>query len=67
MDATTKAIIETIIKTGYSVMNGVDRNGNSVVEAAHETTGERFVVRADSLYAAIVELAQQVGLELEDG
>ncbi len=31
------------------------------------TTSERFIVRGDDLYTAFVELAQQVGIELEDG
>ena len=48
-------------------MTGADSGGNSVVEATDETTGERFVVRADDLYVAVVKLARQVGLDLEDG
>ena len=67
MDATTKALIETIDDTGYMVMTGADSHGNSVVEATDERTGEKFVVRADDLYAAVVELAQQVGIDLEGG
>jgi hypothetical protein len=67
MDATKKAIIETIGNAGYAVMTGADSSGNSVVEATELTTGETFIVRADDLYTAVVELAQQVGLDLEDG
>ena len=67
MDATTEAVIETIRHAGYSVMTGMDSDGNSVAEATGEQTGETFVVRADDLYTAVVELAQQVGIELEDG
>ena len=67
MDAAAKAIIETITDAGYSVMTGADSDGNSIVEATDKATGERFVVRADDLYAAVVELAQQVGIDLEDG
>ena len=48
-------------------MAGADSPGNSVVEATDDTTRERFVVGADDLYAAIVELTQQVGIDLEDG
>ena len=67
MDSTTKATIETIGNAGYSVMTGADSDGNSVVEATNNTTGERFIVRGKDLYAAVVKLAQQVGIDLEDG
>ncbi len=67
MNATTKAVLETIGDTGYTVMTGADRHGNAVVEATDDHTGEKFVVRTDDLYTAVVELAQQVGIELEDG
>ena len=67
MDLSTKAIIETIGDTGYTVMTGADSDGNRVVEAPDGRTGEKFVVRADHLYTAVVELAQQVGIDLEDG
>lgn len=52
---------------GYSVMVGTDSDGNKVVEATDKETGERFVVRADDLHMAAVELAQQVGIDLSDG
>ncbi len=48
-------------------MTGADRHGNRVVEATDERIGEKFIVRADHLYTAVVELAQQIGLDLEDG
>ena len=67
MDATIKAIIETIGDAGLSVMTGADRHGNAIVEASDERIGEKFVVRADDLYTAVVELAQHVGIELDDG
>ncbi len=67
IDAPTTALIETISNAGYSLMTGADSDGNSVVEATDERTGEKFVVRGDDLYTAVVELAQQVGLDLEDG
>jgi hypothetical protein len=66
MDTKTKTLIETISNAGYTVMTGADSDGNSVAEATDEATGEMFVVRPDDLYAAVVELAQQVGLDLED-
>ncbi|MCH7592048.1 MAG: hypothetical protein IH989_04610 [Planctomycetes bacterium] len=60
MDPVTKAVIETIGAAGY-----VD--ALSVVVAVDERTGERFVVRGDDLYETVVEFAQQVGIELDDG
>ena len=42
MDLPTKDIIETIGDTGYTVMTGADSNGNAVVEATDERTGEKF-------------------------
>ena len=67
MDVPTKAILETIGDTGYTVMTGADSNGNSVVEATNESTGEKFVVRGDDLYATVVEFAQKVGVDVMDG
>ena len=66
MDATTKILIETIGNAGYSVMTGADSDGNTVVETTDKTTGGRFIVRGEDLYNAVVELAQKVGLDLED-
>ena len=59
--------IETIGNAGYSVTMGVNSNGNSVAESTDEANGEKFIIRADELYSAVIELAQQVGIELEDG
>ncbi len=67
MEATTKALIETIGDAGYSLMTGTDSDGNTVAEATDLTTSERFIVRGDDLYTAAVELAQQVRLDLKDG
>ena len=65
-DAVTKAVIETIGAAGYVVEVGyVD--ALPVVVAVDEGTGERFVVRGSDLYETVVELAQQVGIELDDG
>ena len=63
MKAVTKAIIETIGAAGFAVpLYG--RDGRNVVEAANEAT---FVVRGDDLCTVVIELAQQCGIELEDG
>ena len=66
MDATTKAVIETIGGAGFTVQL-YGKNGQNVVEAVNEKTDETFVVRGDDLYLVVVELAQQCGIELEDG
>ncbi len=66
MDPVTKALIQTIGGAGYVVSTRND-DGRHAVEAKDTSTGEIFVVRADTLYDAAVELAQQVGVELEDG
>ncbi len=42
-------------------------DGQNVVEAVNEETDETFVVRGEDLYLVVVELAQQCGIELEDG
>ena len=66
MDAVTKALTETIGAAGFAVQLGASK-GHHVVEAVNEQTGERFVVRGEDLYLTVVELAGQVGLELEEG
>ncbi len=66
MNAVTKAIIETIGAAGYTVRH-YSQDGQNVVEAVNEETDETFVVRGDDLYLVVVELAQQCGIELEDG
>ncbi len=65
-NAVTKAIIETIGAAGFTVQR-YGEDGQNVVEAVNEETDETFVVRGEDLYAVAVELAQQVGIEGEDG
>ena len=64
MDTVAKAVLETIGKAGYVVIVGADD-----VTAIDRKTDERFIVRHDPVrfFDAIVELAQQVGIDLEDG
>ena len=57
----SKAILETIGGAGYIVVTGAD-NGQHVVEAIDQKTGERFIVRGPKLYEATMELAEQVGI-----
>ena len=42
------------------------KDGQSVVEAVNEETGETLVVRGDHLYEVVIEPASQRGIELED-
>ncbi len=66
IDPPTKATIATIRAAGFDVqVNTAD--GLHAVEAVDQRSGETFVVRGDDLYTVAVELAQQVGIELEDG
>ena len=66
MNAPTKALIEVIGDSGFTVqLYGAD--GQDVIEAMNQRTGEMFVVRGDDLYLVVVELARQVGIELDDG
>ena len=64
MDSVTKAILETIGNTGYAVTTEAGK-----LTAVDEQSGERFIVRYErrDFYDAVVELAQRVGIELEDG
>ena len=66
MDPVTKSVIETIGDAGFAVMLS-HVNGLHVIEATAQDTGELFVVTGDDLYATAIELAEQVGIELEDG
>jgi len=66
VDPVTKCLIEVIGGAGFAVMLSYD-NGLPVIEAIAHDTGERFIVRGDDLYATTVELALQVGIDLEDG
>ncbi len=42
-------------------------DGRDVIEEMDQRTGEEFVVRGDDSYTAVVDPAQQVAVELEDG
>ena len=59
MDATSKALIETIGNVGYIVVLSVDDAGRHIIEATDDQAGECFVVRGDDLYTVAVEVAEQ--------
>ncbi len=50
LNAVTKAIIETIGAAGFTVQL-YGKDGQNVVEAVNQETGEAFVVRGDDLYS----------------
>ncbi len=57
MDPVTKVLIETIGDAGYLIDIAGDGQGGYTVTAVARRGGEPFVV----------ELAEQIGIELEDG
>ena len=69
--AVTEAILHTIRQAGYSMgevrIGGFDGQVCDVVDAVDARTGDSFTVLAPTEYEAVVELARQVGIELEDG
>lgn len=66
MNTPTTALLETVRAVSFDVQIGsADRL--HVAEAVNRRTRERLVVLAGDLSAAVVELAQQVGIELQGG
>lgn len=67
----TDAVPHVIKSAGYSLgeTTPLNRDGTfrHVINAVDARTGESFTVAAGTLYDAVVELAGQVGVELEDG
>ena len=66
MDPTTKALIETTGAAGYVIHLDHAGNGTMAVTAIDEKTGERWVVRDADLYAAVVQVAEKVGIDLHE-
>ena len=56
----------TLADAGYIVAIGSDPNGR-IVASAQDPSGETWQVWAGDAYAAVCELAGQVGFELDDG
>ena len=67
MDTVTKVLVETIDDTGYRVDIAADGYGTYTVTAVGYHDGERFIVRGPDLYETVIELAAQIGMDLEDG
>ena len=66
MDPVTKSVIEVVGTAGFAVTLGHD-DGLHVIEATEIDSGDLFRVTGDDLQATAIELAEQVGIELEDG
>ena len=65
LDPPTRAVLAVLADGGYVV--GVGRDGDAAVVTATDPAGERWTVRGPDVYAALCELAGQVGFELGDG
>ena len=62
-DPVPKAILDTIRGAGFTVTVA-----DGSVTATDQETDETFIVKYDdNFYDAVVELAEQAGIELEDG
>lgn len=62
LDATTNAVLWLIEKQGYRIVATATQ-----LKAAHDGTGETFIVNGDEPYANACEFAQKIGIEFEDG
>ena len=64
LDPVTSAVLFAVARLGYVV--NIRQDGGLYVATAYRDH-ETFVAHAPDAYAAAVELAGQVGVELEDG
>ncbi len=67
----TNALIDTIKGAGFHIgfaqlFDLATRRPVWHVDATDTESGERWIVHADTLYEAAVELAEKVGIELMD-
>jgi hypothetical protein len=64
------AVLDVIRQAGHNlgVVKVVTTDGRFVwhVDATCNARGERWIVQAEDEYEALIELAQQVGMELEE-
>ena len=65
LDPSTRAIVDVIRGAGYAVSLRYDKV--TFTATAQDADGETWTVTADEPHRAVVELAQQVGIELGDG
>jgi hypothetical protein len=66
MDGTTRAILKQITNLGYAVFVRESGFGHEVT-AIHSASGERYGVTDRDLYAAACQLADTLGVDLQDG
>ncbi len=62
LDPPTRAVLAVLADAGYVV--GVGRDGGAAVVTATDLSGESWTVRGPDVYAALCELAEQVGIDL---
>ncbi len=62
LDPPTRAVLAVLADAGYVV--GVGHDGDAAVVTATDPSGESWTVRGPDAYAALCELAGQVGFEL---
>lgn len=67
MDSVTRAVLGSVRRMGYVVCIDAAAATRIAVSARNIRTGESFVVRGDDFYFAACELAERVGIELDDG
>ena len=65
LDPPTRAVLAVLADAGFVV--GVGRDGDTAVVTPSDPSGESWTVRGPDVYAALCELAEQVGFELGDG
>mgnify|MGYP006908235693 CR=1 FL=1 len=61
-DPTTRAVLKVIADAGFNL-----DIGETQITATSQETGERFIVKGNDHYSLALELACQVGIDLEDG
>ncbi len=64
LDPVTSAVLFAVARLGYVV--NIRQDGGLFVATAYRDS-ETFIARVPDPYTAAVELAQRVGVELEDG
>ena len=62
---TPRAVLAVLADGGFVV--GVGLDGDATVVTATDQSGECWTVRGPDVYAALGELAEQVGIDLADG
>ena len=67
MDAVTKALTKTLRAAGVMLTHEPTPEGQHRVTATDPDTGETYIVTSPDLYAAVCEVAEAVGFDLEDG